>query len=169
MEGIKMSITFNASEILEMAIQIEKNGQKFYRKAAQIVSDKKAGKLLLDLADMEVKHELIFKEMKEHLTEKEKELMVYDPDDEASMYLQAFADGYIFNMRKDISAQLTGKESPSDIFNTAIGIEKDSIVFYVGLKDFLPTEAGKEKVENVIREEKNHIAILNGMIKQYKQ
>ena len=168
MEGIKMSITFNASEILEMAIQIEKNGQKFYRKAAQIISDKKVGKLLLDLAEMEVKHELIFREMKEHLTEKEKELMIYDPDDEASLYLQAFADGYIFNMRKDVSEQLTGKESIADIFKTAIGIEKDSIVFYVGLKDFVPTEAGKEKVENVIKEEKSHITILNEKIKQYK-
>lgn len=162
-----MSITFNASEILEMAIQIEKNGQKFYRKAAQIIADKKADKLLLDLAEMEVKHELIFKEMKEHLTAKEKELMVYDPDDEASLYLQAFADGHIFNTRKDISEQLSGKESIADIFKMAIGIEKDSIVFYVGLRDFVPTEDGKEKVENVIKEEKSHITILNRMIKRY--
>jgi len=162
-----MSITFNASEILEMAIQIEKNGQKFYRKAAQIIADKKIDKLLLELADMEVKHEIIFKEMKEHLTAKEKELMVYDPDDEASLYLQAFADGQIFNTRKDVSEQLTGKESLTDIFKIAIGIEKDSIVFYIGLKDFVPTEAGKEKVENVIQEEKSHITILNRMIKQY--
>ena len=47
-----MSITFNANEIFEMAEEIERNGAKFYRKAAQNTSDNQTKQMLLDMADM---------------------------------------------------------------------------------------------------------------------
>ena len=163
-----MSLTFNAEEILEMAVQIERNGIKFYRKAAGIVSNKETKKFLLDLADMEVEHEKTFTEMKNQLTEREKEPAVYDPDDQGALYLRATADGHIFNPKTDISEQLTGQETLEHIFNRAIQAEKDSIVFYLGLKEFVSKRAGKEKVEKVIKEEQGHIVILNNYLKQYK-
>ncbi len=48
-----MSITFNAFEIFEMAEQIERNGVKFYRKAAEIFTDRDISQTLLEFADME--------------------------------------------------------------------------------------------------------------------
>lgn len=168
MEGIKMSLEFNASEIMEMAIQIEKNGQKFYKKAAQIVSSDKARKLLLDLAAMEVKHEKIFKEMKSQLSQNEQRQVTFDPEDEASDYLRAMADGHVFKYDTDYSAMLTGKETIEQIFTTAIQVEKDSIVFYVGLRDYVPPETGREKIEQVIKEEKSHIIAISRNIRQYR-
>jgi rubrerythrin len=50
-----MSITFNAFEIFEIAEQIERNGVKFYRKAAKGISDQDLRQTLLELADMEEK------------------------------------------------------------------------------------------------------------------
>ena len=43
----------------------------------------------------------------------------------------------------------------------AIEAEKDSIVFYVGLKDFVSVKAGKDKVEDIIKEEQGHVAELS--------
>jgi hypothetical protein len=43
-----MSFEFNADEILEMAEQIERNGARFYRKAAELVKDAAVSKLLQD-------------------------------------------------------------------------------------------------------------------------
>jgi rubrerythrin len=77
-EGIIMSLTFNASEILEMAVQIEKNGQKFYKKASGIVTNPKTKKFLLDLAEMEAKHEQIFSDMKNKLKDITKFLKTID-------------------------------------------------------------------------------------------
>jgi len=45
-----MSITFNADEIFEIAEEIERNGAKFYRDAAQNAKNASIKELLLDLA-----------------------------------------------------------------------------------------------------------------------
>ena len=62
-----MSITFNAFEIFEIAEQIERNGAKFYRRAAEYIGDKKTKQTLLELADMEDDHEKTFIEMRKQL------------------------------------------------------------------------------------------------------
>ena len=156
-----MSITFNAFEIFEMAEQIERNGIKFYRKAAEGISDRDVRQMLLDLAVMEAEHEETFAGMRKQLSDEERELRVFDPDNEIALYLQAMANGHVFDLKKDPSGQLTGTESVEDILKLAIGAEKDSIVFYLGLKDFVSVKAGKDKVEAIIKEEMGHIAILN--------
>jgi rubrerythrin len=48
----------------------------------------------------------------------------------------------------------------------AIGIERDSIDFYVGLKEAVSHRAGKDKVEDIIKEEMRHIVILDQSLKQ---
>ncbi len=156
-----MSITFNAFEIFEMAEQIERNGVKFYRKAAQGISDSQVQQMLLELADMEAEHEKTFTAMRKQLSEGERELRAFDPENEMALYLQAMAGGHVFNLKKDASEQLSGSETEEDILRLAINAEKDSIIFYLGLKDFVPVRAGKDKVEAIIKEEMGHIALLN--------
>jgi rubrerythrin len=163
-----MSITFNALEILEMAEQIERNGVKFYRKAARIVSDRQMRQLFEDLADMEVEHGKVFAAMKKQLPDEARELVVFDPENETALYLQAFANGRVFDLRQDLSELLKGTESVKDILKLAINVEKDSIVFYLGLKDFVSVKAGKDKVEAVIKEEMGHIAVLNQKLSALK-
>jgi len=158
---MKMSITFNAFEIFEMAEQIERNGVKFYRKAAKNISDQNVCQMLLDLADMEVEHEKTFADMRKQLSDEARELRVFDPENELALYLQAMANGHVFNLNKDLSEQLKGNETAEEILKLAIDAEKDSIVFYLGLKDFVPVKAGKDKVEAIIKEEMAHIAVLN--------
>jgi rubrerythrin len=156
-----VSITFNAFEIFEMAEQIERNGVKFYRKAAEGTPDQDIRQTLLELADMEAEHEETFANMRKQISYKERELITFDPENETALYLQAMASGHVFDLKKDPSQQLTGKESAEDILKTAIEAEKDSIVFYLGLKDFVPAETGKDKVEEIIKEEQSHITVLS--------
>ena len=156
-----MSITFNAFEIFEMAEQIERNGVKFYRKAAQSISDQDVRQTLVDLADMEAEHEETFAGMRKQLSDEDRELRVFDPENEVALYLQAMASGHVFDLKKDPGEQLTGTETVEDILKLAIDAEKDSIVFYLGLKDFVPVKAGKDKVEAIIKEEMGHNAVLN--------
>lgn len=164
-----MSITFDAFEILEMAEQIERNGVKFYRKAAQGVSDQNMCRMLLSLAEMEVEHEKIFAGMKKQLSEETKEPQVFDPENEIALYLHAMANSHVFNLNRDLSKELKGHENAEEILTLAIGAEKDSIIFYLGLKDFVPVEAGKDKVEAIIREEMGHITFLNQRISALKE
>jgi rubrerythrin len=159
-----MAITFNADEIFEMAEQIEKNGTKFYRRAAEIISDKDNKNLLLKLAEMEVEHIKTFAQMREQLADKENESITFDPDNQGVLYLQAMANGHVFDMKTDASTLLSGRESFHDILKMAIGAEKDSIAFYLGLKDSVPQPAGKGKIDKIIREEMNHIVLLSSKL-----
>jgi len=156
-----MDITFNAFEIFEMAEQIERNGVKFYRRAAEIFADQDISQTLLDLAEMEAEHEETFSDMRKQISHTQRELIAFDPENEMALYLQAMAGGHVFDLKKDISQQLTGKESIEDVLNMAIQAEKDSIVFYTGLMKFVPAPAGREKVEDIISEEQAHIVVLS--------
>jgi len=154
-----MGMPFNADEIFEMAEQIERNGAKFYRAAAKKLPVLR--QVLLDLAAMEDVHEKTFAAMRAELSTSEKEPPVFDPDGQAQAYLRVMADGHVFNVKIDPAKLLAEQKSPQDILKTAIGLEKDSIAFYVGLRDGVARKAGKDKVEAIIKEEMSHIVILS--------
>jgi rubrerythrin len=155
-----MGITFNANEIFEMAEEIERNGAKFYRKAAENASDKQTKQMLLDMADMEDGHLKTFQEMREELSGREKEPMVFDPDNQAAQYLQAMAYARGMEGRKGPTEKLTGNETIKEILDIAVDSENESVVFYLNLKDLVPIKAGRNKVEAIILEELSHITIL---------
>jgi len=160
-----MPITFNANEIFEMAEEIERNGAKFYRKAAENTSDDQTKKMLLDMADMEDGHLATFQEMRKRLSGQEKGWTVFDPDNQSVLYLQAMADARGFEGKITPTKELTGSETPKEILETALNSEKESIVFYFGLKGLVPVRAGRDKVEAIIVEELSHITTL---LKQLK-
>jgi rubrerythrin len=151
-----MSYDFNADEIFEMAEQIERNGASFYRKSAELIADPAAKKLLLDLAAMEDEHEKTFADLRAGLSEKEKVATVFDPEGEISLYLRALADTRVFFEKK-----INNTSSIEDILKEAILAEKDSIVFYLGMKEMVPENFGKAKIDAIIKEEMNHIKLLS--------
>ncbi len=156
-----MPITFNADEIFEIAEQIERNGVKFYRKAADNAPDKEIKQMLLEMADMEAGHLGTFEHMRRHLTRREKAETVFDPDNEASLYLQTMAEAHGSEGRKSPTEELTGTESIEEILKIALNAEKDSVIYYFGLRSFVPPKAGRDKVAAIIAEEIEHITTLN--------
>ena len=159
-----MSITFNADEIFEMAEEVERNGAKFYRKAASNASDKEIKQKLLDMASMEDEHLFTFKRLREKLGHDISE-QVFDPDNQAAMYLKAMAGSRGCEGLVNPSQELTGSESIKEILEIALNAEKESVVFYFGLKSMVPSEAGREKVEEIIIEELSHVTYLLNMLK----
>jgi len=155
-----MPISFNADEVFEMAEQIERNGAKFYREAATKASDRQIKDMFLRLAAMEDVHLRTFQQMRTTLSDQDKGGTTFDPEGEASLYLQAMADDRGFEGMKGRNIKLTGKESTRELLEIAIGAERNSILYYVGLKEMVPTDTGKEKVETIIREEVGHAAEL---------
>ena len=157
-------ITFNANEILEIARQIERNGAKFYQKASQNAAAESSKDTLRSLAEMEVDHERTFKAMQDDLTASEKKPTTFDPDDVSGPYLQASADGKIFDYNADPSERLTGSESLADILSIAVGLEKDSVVFYHSVKNMVPDATGKGRVDGIIEQEMGHIILLSDLL-----
>jgi rubrerythrin len=157
-----MAFDFNAKDIFEMAKQIERNGVKFYRAAANGVSGDGEKKLLLNLARMEEMHEQTFADLQAELTAAHSAETTFDPDNQAALYIKALADTKVF-FEKDINMS-----SMKEILKSAITAEKDSIVFYLGMKDLVPGKLGGTRIDDIIKEEMAHIRLLGKELLAYK-
>jgi len=157
-----MSYDFNADDIFEIAQQMERNGAAFYRDAAGSVDDSSVKEFLLEFAAMEDEHEKTFIELRKELTAAEKTPTVFDPNNESALYLKALADTRVF-FKKEIDISTV-----AGIFKSAITAEKDSIVFYLGMKDLVPGALGKDKMDDIIKEEMGHIKILSQKLATHK-
>lgn len=163
-----MSITFNADEVFEMAEQIEHNGAVFYREAARVAPDASSKKMFSDLAVMEDGHERTFASMRKELSAGDKEPTAFDPDNQVVAYLKTMADFHGMEGKASPGQKFTGKETVKDILKTALQAEKNSIAFYVGIKDLLTGKSGKERVQAIIIEEMAHVSTIGGKLQALK-
>lgn len=154
---------FNSDEIFEIAIQIEKNGQDFYRKAAKIVTNAEISKFLISLAEMEVGHEELFIELKKSLSDYPKNEFP-DMDDQLAQYLKSYANGKVFDPSSAPEEKINGEMSIQDIFDVAINFERESVIFFTLVKEMVPEAFGQDKIDVLIKEEITHIAILNNRL-----
>lgn len=151
-----MQGTFNANEVFQMAIEIEKQGAAFYRDASDFFDDPGIKVLLKGLSEMELEHEREFASLREIMTRGSAYANGYDPDGVAAAYLGAMASGKVF----DRALLFTGSETVEEVLKKGIDAEKNSIVLYTGLKGVVPDELGRGKVDRIIREEMKHLVVL---------
>ncbi len=151
---------FNAREVFEIAERIERNGYKFYRKAANGVDDSSIKSFLESLASMEEQHEQLFHSLKLKVTDTPDNDFP-DLDDQLGQYLNSFADGRIFEVAQLPENKIGPESSLEDIFEVAIDFERNSVVFFTLIKQTVPDSLGKEKIDFIIKEEIKHIATLN--------
>jgi len=151
----KMIYDFTADDVFEMAEQLERNGAQFYRKAAQNTDNPEYKKLLVGLSEMEVEHEKTFINLRSELSGNAKASTAFDPQNESALYLRALADTKVF-FEKEIDFS-----SMKSVLKAAILAEKDSIVFYLGMKEMVPEKYGKDKIDKIMKEEMGHIKLLS--------
>ncbi len=158
---------FNIDEVFEMAEQIERNGVVFYSKAAEMFPEYTKKSIFLKLAEMEREHEKRFHQMRLDLAKKERELSQFlDPQGEAAAYLRAMVSGKVFDPKLDPTTRFNQVRSLSEVLRIAIDVEKDSIIFYLGLKEMIPQGLGKDKIDLIVREEMSHVTILSDLLEK---
>jgi rubrerythrin len=163
-----MAFHFNADEVLQMAVRIEQNGARFYRRAAEACgANEQTRNKFLELAEMEDCHEQTFAQIREALRVEESQPLAFDPQGEAAHYLAAMADANVFGPQAD-PTDLVCDKSIGELLKIAIGLEKESIVFYLGLRDLVPAKLGTDKVERILKEEMSHVALLRGQLAALK-
>lgn len=162
-----MSVSFTALEVFEIAEKIEQNGEKFYRQAAEVTSDKSMSRFFGQLAEMEANHGKVFAGMKKLIQNDAADVTVFDPDNEIAYYLKAIAVSAGWEGKAMPRIFFNGKETPEQILKSAIEAEKASINYYLGLKE-LVSQADKGKVEAIIKEEMGHVVTLQKHLEQIK-
>jgi rubrerythrin len=159
-----MALKYNVDEVLEMGQQIERNGRRFYVAAAGAARNEQVKALLQRLADMEARHEVLFGQMRAEAAQEGIPHAEFDPDFEVGRYLQCAADSHVFNVHKDLSEKLTGRETPQQVLKTALGFEKDTVVLFLGIKELVPAELGKSRMDTLIKEEMSHIVDISSQL-----
>ena len=148
-----MGNIFAGSEIVELGIQIEKNGRDFYDTLAAQSKNQKAAELFKYLKGEEEKHIVVFQKILEK-TENYQPVESYPG--EYFAYMNALASDYVFTKEdrgKEIAKKIKSDREGVDI---GIGFEKDSILFYEGMKKTVP-EHERKTVDELVMQEQNHL------------
>ena len=156
-----MSVGFTASDLVEAAVQLERNGHRFYMTAADSLSSQRARDLMHRLAEDEVEHLRLFERL---LTTVGAADVRESYPGEYGVYLKAHVDSQVFTQAR-LTQLLTQKAmSESDALQFGIDSEKDAILYYTEMIRFIPSR-DHNAVEGIIAEERRHLSQLVGLMK----
>ena len=151
---------FSAGEVFDIAIQIERNGSAFYRGAMAFADDPASRRELQELAEMEDEHEQTFRELKERALGQQNPAEWFDPEGEASGYLQIIAGSKIFTAGTDPAAVLPENATMKDVLSFALEREQEAVLYFTGMKRAVPDGFGSEKIDDIIAQEMGHVVLL---------
>jgi rubrerythrin len=151
-----MGNIFAGSELVEIGIQIEINGKDFYEEIAVQSKDKKVKDLFLFLSGEENDHIKKFQGILDSVQK-------YEPAEaypgEYFAYMSSLASQYVFTKKDQGRVMAQKVNSETDAIELGIGLEKDSILFYEGMKTVVP-EYDRKIVDALIAQEKKHLSML---------
>lgn len=159
-----MTNVFSGSETVELGIQIEKNGRDFYNALAAQAKDLNAAEIFKFLAEEEERHILVFQDILQK-TQRHEPPQIYA--DEYFAYMNALAGDYVFTQKdkgKEIAKAVTTDKQAVEM---GIGFEKDSIVFYEGIKKVVP-QLEHKTADSLIEEEEKHLKKLLDLRKKIR-
>jgi rubrerythrin len=150
---------FRASEILDMAVQIENQGLAFYEACMKADLGPHVEKVLKYLIEQEERHVDVFLDMKEGLGDF---LLPETYEGEMQRYIDAFVKEKVFEAPQKASREAARLKHPFQAIQWAISFERRSIAFYRDIQVIVPA-SDKQIIDQVIDEEKAHIARLENL------
>lgn len=152
---------FEAAQALEMAMRIELNGEAFYRAASEKSNDAELKELFEDLAFQERGHYRAFQRMAREV-EPAPELPGQEAEDYQA-FLEVALDQAVFGGQDKALRIAERAEDRDAALRAAMGLEKDTMLFYYDLREMVG-ESDRETISDIIREEKQHLRRLAGMV-----
>ncbi|MFH1784028.1 MAG: ferritin family protein [bacterium] len=152
-----MKERFSGSEVVEIGIEIEINGMDFYQKLATSTDNASVKDVFLFLAGEEDNHIVAFQKLLDSIQE-------YEPPEaypgDYFVYMNALAGSHVFT-QKNKGIEIAGKiKNDMEAIEIAIGFEKDSILFFEGMKESVP-EQDKSVIDELVKQEKGHLSRLH--------
>lgn len=146
---------YNITEVLEMAVQTEKLGFQFYTSMAEkFKDDAELVKLFTTLASKEKTHEKTFSKLKDMVAKSGAEPVEWG---EVTNYMRAFVESEFFLGKGKSLPSMDHLRTAKDAVKFALGFEKETLLYFMELRKIVKE---KEVVDEVINEEKSHIAWL---------
>jgi rubrerythrin len=149
---------FSVREVLDLAIQLETNGESVYRNAVDKIKNPDLVSLLIWMADEEARHMRWFSEVK-----KKYETNSINPFME-EMGRQVFSGILGDKSFSHREVDFSRVDHLDDLIGIFIEFEKDTILFYETLIPFIEDNDTLENIEKIIVEENNHIKKLQDFL-----
>ncbi len=148
---------FTIADIRDIAIQIEENGEKAYRKASRDVKDPEIAEIFSWMADEEKRHSQWFASI-----QSDKELT---PEQQS---LEEMGRGLLKEMIADQTFSMENKEllrvkTFQEMVTQSKSFEQDTILFYQFIKGVLDDKEACNQIDLIIAEEQNHFDKLEAM------
>lgn len=150
-----MSNKFSVQEVIEIAIEIEKNGVSFYTSLSKLAKTDTLKELFKYLTDEEKKHIERFHEILRSSGGYQVSELYYVT--EYMGYMKAIADENVF--RNDISTSELIKDikGEKDAVELAIRFEKESILFLHEMLDIIDQTQDNAPIQRLLDEEREHL------------
>lgn len=158
-------VRFTLQDLFEIALNMEKNGELFYRRVAEKCSRGDLRKLLHTLADMEVAHRELFSRMQKSVPAHLHELVFEIKDPGEYLYFQNLLQTKTMPMPR-IDSLIEANPPEEDLIRYALDREKDSVIFYHTMKEFISPSEGAQQIDGIIREEVKHVQILSSVLQE---
>jgi rubrerythrin len=149
---------FTPLDILDVAIQLERNGEKVFRDAVKKVRYPGLADLLKWMADQEKVHIQWFTQLKDKIKEPFTDSVLQEMGREI---LQETMEGASFNL-KDVN--FTKIDEIKELIDLAIEYENDTAIFYELLLSFVEDQESQDLLEKIIDEEHNHAKLLKEFV-----
>jgi rubrerythrin len=160
-----MALFFSGSELLEIAVGIERNGMAFYQALARKTGDRNVKDIYNYLAGEEKKHLDTFQGMSNSLGQA-KPPETYT--EEYMLYLKSLVDSAVFSNVTEAQQKAAKVFNEIEALDTGIQAEKDSILFYTELQD-LVKKPDHKVVLNTLNEEKKHLRQLSELKRELQR
>ncbi len=155
-------VHFTGKEVLDMAVRIEENGMRFYTDASKAAKSPQLKDLFRVLSEEEGTHIKMFLELKKTLVGDD-DSAGFDPYlEDAQQYLKSMADTEVFTNPEAGKDAARAIKDEQDAISMAIGMEKDSLLFYYELERMI-REKDKKVIDSLIEQEKEHVRKLTNL------
>jgi rubrerythrin len=154
---------YTFEDIRDIAVQIEKNGERTYRKAGEKATNEELSKILIWLADEELQHKRWFKALQSQrkITSEHSEMEAM-----GRALLRDMVNEQPFCLNAD---RLISAETVSELLTQSLGFEKDTILFYDMLKSLVEDDRSIGQLDQIIAEERGHVKMLEKLQAKFVQ
>jgi len=147
---------YSGFEVIRAAMEVEKNGHRFYAAMVQRAKSQLAKEIFTWLAQDEVQH---LKTL-ENLVPKYEEGAFWEDEEQFLPYLRRFSDGEIFPSPDRLETVLQKEDSDLEALDLAIEAEEKFAEYFHVAAQSARTQEGKEAFTWLAGEEDRHAAIL---------
>jgi len=148
-----MSIQLTGADVIDLAVQTEIRGEKFYREAMGQADRADARSLFGYLAQEEVRHKQVFQGLSPSIVVTEIDPTTWD---DVVEYIHATVDSAFFRQTDAPIRLIPQGATVNDMVRMAMNFEKQTLLYFYTLRD-LVQPSNRPLIDKIVDEEKSHI------------